>query len=97
MVSKAVAKQQQDVFRDAVAPANFGLCNRGGTDSLVHSVQFLLEEDPSRVVLSIDGVGAFDHVSRARFFEELVRNDDLHSVPPLCWSVVFWTDRVCVV
>ena len=49
---------------------------------MVHLVQFLLEEDPSRVVLSIDSVCAFDHVSRALFFEELVRNDDLRNVLP---------------
>ena len=67
---------------NAVAPINFGMCNRGGTDSLVHLVQFLLEEDPGRVVLSIDGVGAFDHVSRTRFFEELLTNGDLNNVLP---------------
>ena len=70
LVSKTIARQKQDVFRDKVAPANFGLCNRGGTDALVHLVQFLLEEDADRVVLSIDGVGAFDHVCRWRTARE---------------------------
>jgi len=82
LVTKTLARQKQETFRDAVAPANFGLCHRGGTDSLVHLVQFLLEEDPNRVVLSIDGVGAFDHVSRTRFFEELLTQEDLNDILP---------------
>ena len=54
-----------------VAPSNFGFNGRAGTDALVHLVQFLLEENHERVLFSVDGVGAFDHVCRARFFEEL--------------------------
>ena len=82
LVSKTIARQKQDDFRNVVGPANFGLCNRGGTDALVHLVQFLLEEDSSRVILSIDGVGAFDHVCRTRFFEELLSQPDLEEVLP---------------
>jgi len=81
-VSKTVARQQQATFMDLVSPYNFGLCNRGGIDALVHLVQFLLEEDGSRVIVSIDGVGAFDHVCRARFFEELANNPQLNSLLP---------------
>ena len=51
-------------------------------DSLVHLVQFLLEEDEDRVVLSIDGIGAFDHVCRARFFEELRSEPSLQELLP---------------
>ena len=82
LVSKTLARQSQEVFRRLVAPSNFGLCDRGGTDTLVHLVQFLLEEEDTRVILSIDGVGAFDHVCRARFFEELHHQQELNGLLP---------------
>jgi len=82
LVAKTLARQKQQVFRDLVSPANFGLSDRSGTDSLVHLVQFLLEEDTDRVLLSIDGVGAFDHVCRARFFEELLAHSELRDILP---------------
>ena len=37
-VTKIVARQFQDTLRDRVAPLNFGLCHRGGTDSLIHLI-----------------------------------------------------------
>lgn len=85
LVTRGVARQKQDVLRNLVAPVNFGLCHRAGTDALVHLVQFLLEEpagDSQRVLLSVDGVGAFDHVNRARFFEQLRDNASLHDLMP---------------
>ena len=58
----------------------------------------LPEEDPECVLLSIEGVGAFDHISRARFFEKLDRNSYLHNLIPFAkmWygniSRFFWAD-----
>lgn len=98
LVTKTVARQKQDVLRQAVWPLNFGLCDRSGTDCVAHMVRFLTDEDPNRVVLSIDGVGAFDHVCRARMFESLLANPDLHDIIPFVrqWyeqaSVFIWRD-----
>ena len=50
------------------------------------------------MILSIDGVGAFDHVSRARMFEQLLSNTQLHAFAPFVrqWydtvSGFHWTD-----
>ena len=79
---KDIGQAKTEVFRDLIAPENFGLCDRSGTDALVHLVRFLLEEDTDRVLLSIDGVGAFDHVCRARFFEELLAHSELREILP---------------
>ena len=38
--------------------------------------------NPDKVLLSIDGVGAFDHVSRTRMFEQLMANGSLHGLLP---------------
>ena len=42
----------------------------------------MTEVHPDKVVLSIDGVGAFDHISRARIFTELLQNPQLHVLVP---------------
>ena len=82
LVAKTLAKHYQEPLRAAVAPANFDLCYRHGIEALAHLVQFLTDEDPSTVVLTIDGVGAFDHVCRARFFEQLALNPELRTLIP---------------
>ena len=99
LVSKTIARQKQTILRKLVEPFNFGLCHRGGTDALVHLIRFLLDEDPTRVLLSIDGVGAFDHVCRARIFEELRAHDELRDLIPFVtmWygtaSLFYWRDQ----
>eukprot|EP00973_Karenia_brevis_P041127 5690481-Karenia_brevis.AAC.1 len=55
LVSKTIARQSQATLRSKVSPDNFGMCNRSGTDSLAHMINFLTDEDPSKVVVSIDG------------------------------------------
>ncbi len=68
LVGKALARQIQEVFRTAVAPANFGLCDRSGTDALAHLLRAASEANPSIAIACVDGVGAFDHVLRSRIF-----------------------------
>ena len=77
-----MARQQQEILRRAVWPSNLGLCDRSGTDLVAHLMQYLTDESPNRVILSIDGVGAFDHISRARMFEALLADPSLHSLIP---------------
>ena len=72
-----------------VKPNNFGLSNRSGTDALVHLLQLLSDSDPDLVITSIDGVGAFDHIARARIFEQLLANTELNDFVPF---VKLWYD-----
>ena len=98
LTSKTLARQKQEELRNAVAPANFGLSNRSGTDALVHFLQFLSDEHPAKVIITIYGVGAFDHVCRARIFEQLQLDPTLHSLIAFIrqWysnaSVLVWCD-----
>ena len=82
LVSKVLARQFQKEFRCTAEPANFGLCNRSGTDTLVHLIKFLLDECPDKVVVSIDGVGGFDHICRSEIFTELRDHPVLQSLIP---------------
>jgi len=82
LVTKCLARQKQDRLRECVWPDNFGLCDRSGTDLVAHLIRYLTEEDPTKVILSIDGVGAFDHMSRARLFEALLADERLSDLVP---------------
>ena len=82
LVSKSLARQFQDVLRASVAPFNFGLSDRSGTDSAIHLLRCITDTRPDRVVLSIDGVGAFGHICRTRMFEQFLADPELSSLVP---------------
>ena len=48
---------------------------RAGTDCVGHAIRAFTDADPQCTVLSIDGVGAYDHVLRSSFLQKL------HNVP----------------
>ena len=56
-------------------------------DALVHAVQALTDADPDLVVLSLDGVGAFDHIHRASFLQKLRNEPTLQALLPLVRSL----------
>ena len=64
LVAKTLARQFGAQLQAAVWPMNFGLCNAGGTDAAINFLRYVSEENPQKIIMSIDGVGAFDHVSR---------------------------------
>ena len=82
LVEKTLAKQFVAAFQEEVAPHNFGLASRCGTDALVHLLRASTDLDENCTILSIDGVGAYDHVSRGRMFQELWRVPALHPLIP---------------
>ena len=98
LVSRAIAKQLDKVFADATAPYQFALQTRAGADALVHTLQALTDADPNKVVLSLDGIGAFDHISRAEILEALTTKPELQPLVPLVRafytreSLFLWTD-----
>ena len=52
-------------------PYQFGLSTRAGTEGLYKLLHTATELDPRATVLSIDAVGAYDHVSRQAMLEGL--------------------------
>ena len=69
-------------LRIVVWPNNFGIQDRCGTDAAIHLLQHMSDNDLGKVILSIDGVGAFDHICRARMFEQLLADRSLHGLVP---------------
>ena len=62
LVAKTLARQFGKAVESSCAPFQFALSTRVGTDCVGHVVRALTDENPMVTVLSIDGVGACDHV-----------------------------------
>ena len=62
----------------------YALSTRAGTDCVARVVRFrsLIELDPRKTLLSIDGIGAFDHIKRKAMMEALHPNPELASLLP---------------
>ena len=53
------------------APFQFALSTRAGTDCVGHAIRALTDADLTATVLSIDGIGAYDHVLRSTMMSKL--------------------------
>lgn len=82
LVGKTLARQYKRDFLDVVAPANFDLCDRSGTDALAHMLRVMSEADSRATITSIDGVEAPDHVLRSRIFADLRAHPSLRDLLP---------------
>ena len=56
---------------------------KAGTDALANALRFVTDSDAEAVVVSLDGIGAFDHVRRATFFNKLLACEELRPLLPL--------------
>ena len=84
LVSRTLAQQMAQHFQDACSPFQYALSTRAGTECLARLLRAATEADNEATVLSVDGVGAFDHVSRASVFSQLAS----HERPPRSASAV---------
>ena len=69
------------------APFQFALSARAGTDWVGHAVRAMTDLDPRLTVLSIDGIGACDHVFRSAFLEKFLEVESLRPLLPFVRSV----------
>ena len=83
LVCKTVAKQHAENFLKATSPYQFALQTKAGVEALAHILRVLSESDEEIVVLSLDGIGAFDHVTRATFMRKLESIPELQELLPL--------------
>ena len=77
LVAKTLARQFGKAVEATCAPFQFALSTRAGTDCVGHAIRAVTEANHHAIVLSIDGVGAYDHVYREAMMEKL------HQVPSL--------------
>ena len=59
-----MAQQLGPAVKAATAPHQYALSTRAGCESIAHALQGLCELNPRMTITSIDGVGAYDLISR---------------------------------
>ena len=62
LVARTLARQFMPQVEAACAPYQFALSTRAGTDCVGHAIRLATDLDARLTVLSINGVGAYDHV-----------------------------------
>ena len=98
LVARSVAQQIAPAVQEATSPFEYALTTKAGGECVAHAIQSLTDLDSRATVISIDGISAFDVISRAAMLDGLhqVRGGDkalpfvlqFHSEP----SQYFWTD-----
>ena len=73
LVAKTLARQFGAAVEATCAPFQFALSTRAGVDCVGHAVSVATDQNTEATVLSIDGVGAYDHVFRGSMMS-----------PPVC-------------
>ena len=82
LVAKTISEQFTKRFEAATMPFQFALSTRAGCESIAHMVQTCTDADPRTTLFSIDGVGAFDLVSRRAMLIALHDMPDGTSILP---------------
>ena len=68
-----MARQLGEAVKVATAPFQVALSTRAGCDYVAHALQAVTEADPNATVLLIDGISAFDSMSREAMLRGLCR------------------------
>ena len=82
LVGRTLAQEYASELQAACMPFQYGLSTRAGTEALVRLLRVATEMDPRATVLSIDAVGAFDHVSRRAMLAGLQQRPSLQPLLP---------------
>ena len=76
VVAKTIAQQIGDQVEKSTAPFQFALKTRAGSECVAHTLRTLSELNEATTILSVDGVGAFDLISRSAMMQGLVDMPD---------------------
>ena len=69
--AKTIAQQLESVVNVATAPFQYALSTRAGCECIAHALQALTELDTDSTIMSIDGISAYDTMSRKAMLEGL--------------------------
>ena len=96
LVAKTLARQFSKQVETTCAPFQFALSTRAGTDCVGHAIRALTDADLTATVLSIDGIGAYDHVLRSAMMSKLFDVPCLRGLLPFVRATYAQTYRVFV-
>ena len=101
-MARTTAKQFSKKAEAATAPFQYALSTKAGCECVAHILQALSDRDPEGTIMSIDGIGAFDLISRNAMLEGLLRMEDGDQILPFvrCFygsqSTYLWEDEMGV-
>ena len=82
LVARTLARQFAKDFEEECAPFQYALSTRAGTDCVGHFLRAATDTDPQATILSVDGIGAYDHVLRAAMLGRLARMPKARAILP---------------
>ena len=75
LVARTMSQQLMEAVQAATAPFQYAMSTKSGCECIAHALQGLTEMDPRATVMSIDGISAYDLISRQAMLH------GLHDVP----------------
>ena len=100
LVARTIAKQISKQVERATAPFQYALSTKAGCECIAHILQTLTDLDGNATIVSIDGVGAYDLISRNAMLRGLLRMENGDQIIPFvrCFygrpSTYLWEDEV---
>ena len=100
VVARTIAQQIAKSVKAATSPFQYALSTKARTECVNHILQTLTDMDAKLTILSVDGIGAFDHVSRNSMLRGLMETDVVNSAFPFVRqfhgqpSACFWDDEL---
>ena len=97
-----MAKQVSKQVEAATAPFQYALSTKAGCECVAHILQCVTDEDPEATVISTDGVGACDLISRNAMLDGLLKMENGDQIRPFvrCFygspSTYLWEDEMGV-
>ena len=75
LVARTMSQQLMESVQAATAPFQYAMSTRSGCECIAHALQGLTELDPRATVMSIDGISAYDLISRRAMLQALADVD----------------------
>ena len=102
LVARTMAKQVAKKAEKATAPFQYALSTKAGCECIAHILQALTDRDANAIVVTVDGVGAYDLISRNAMMEGILKMEDGDQILPFvrCFygspSTYLWEDEMGV-
>ena len=100
LIARTMAQQIADAVEAATAPFQYALKTKGGCECVAHILQAVTDMDERATIVSVDGLGAFDLVSRKAMLLGLMAVEGGPQLLPFVRtfygqpSVFLWEDEV---
>ena len=82
LVARTMSQQLSKAAEAATVPHQYALSTRAGCECVAHALQGLVELDQDSTILSIDGISAYDVISRESMMTGLFRMEGGSAVLP---------------